>query len=721
MEVENLIFNIRRTGDAAGGGINNIGNALRRLRGASENANRGLGKVLSAFKRILFYRIIRSVIKEIEQAFSEGLKNAYAFSQMVNGAIAQAMDSFSGMGLQMKNQLGAALGELLATVRPILEAIISLVTRAANALAQLFAFLGGRAVYHKATESTKEWAAAAGGAAQAAKEWKNQLLGFDEINRLEAPADTGGGGGGGGGDIGSWELVPIDMDFSWLEKYRDATREWLESLDLEPIIEAWGKLKEAISEFAQVVDSALYWAYTNVLLPFAKWSIEKGLPSVIKLLASSISLLCTVLKDLAPYAEWFWNNIIQPQIKNSANGLIAIVDTLTESITKLNDLLKGNISIDEFIQSLSAAEKVIFLFIEPILLVVNYISKIIEWFKKVAEQASEMVSNIEGPFSTLGEAIGNIIDAVETAVQGFVDFIVKILGQNYKEAFQSAVSTVERVGDDIKLALVNLKQWIGQLTFIEEAREACNTIKDGFSENWTILMTFVSEQWDALQLWFSNLSLETVAKTAFSGIKNGFLEAWTILTTFASEKWDAFQLWVSNLSLESVAKTMFGTIKAGFTEAWDTLTRFVEEKVEAIKQFFRDTIIPAFHLNLPRIQITGSFSLRPLSVPSFSLVWDTYAQGGFPDIGELFLAREAGPELVGKMGGSNAVANNEQIVAGIERGVTNAMLSVMGQQGSNGPHEVVLNVNGREFFRATYDDLMSVKREKGVSLVSNAY
>ena len=49
------------------------------------------------------------------------------------------------------------------------------------------------------------------------------------------------------------------------------------------------------------------------------------------------------------------------------------------------------------------------------------------------------------------------------------------------------------------------------------------------------------------------------------------------------------------------------------------------------------------------------------------------ARGGLFDAGQLFIAREAGPELVGTMGSRTAVANNEQIVAGIASGVAAAM------------------------------------------------
>lgn len=49
-----------------------------------------------------------------------------------------------------------------------------------------------------------------------------------------------------------------------------------------------------------------------------------------------------------------------------------------------------------------------------------------------------------------------------------------------------------------------------------------------------------------------------------------------------------------------------------------------------------------------------------------------YASGGFPATGSMFIAREAGPELVGRIGSKTAVANNNQIIAGIAAGVHNA-------------------------------------------------
>ena len=52
-----------------------------------------------------------------------------------------------------------------------------------------------------------------------------------------------------------------------------------------------------------------------------------------------------------------------------------------------------------------------------------------------------------------------------------------------------------------------------------------------------------------------------------------------------------------------------------------------------------------------------------------------------PTTGEMFIAREAGPEMVGRIGNRTTVANNDQIVKGIEQGVYNAVTSAISNGG----------------------------------------
>ena len=89
-----------------------------------------------------------------------------------------------------------------------------------------------------------------------------------------------------------------------------------------------------------------------------------------------------------------------------------------------------------------------------------------------------------------------------------------------------------------------------------------------------------------------------------------------------------------------------------------------------------------------------------------------FAGGGLPDSGQMFVAREAGPELVGTIGGHTAVINNDQIVASVSAGVYQAVVSAMGGQ-SDRP--IVLNINGKEFAKATYGDYQEEGTRRGAN------
>ena len=101
------------------------------------------------------------------------------------------------------------------------------------------------------------------------------------------------------------------------------------------------------------------------------------------------------------------------------------------------------------------------------------------------------------------------------------------------------------------------------------------------------------------------------------------------------------------------------------------------------------------------------------SLPRFNLQW--YAQGGFPAAGQLFVANEAGPELVGKMGNRNAVANNNQIVEGIKAGVFEAVLDALNASGildrDDSEKEVVLELTVKADSETIYKVVRKGKRK----------
>lgn len=75
-----------------------------------------------------------------------------------------------------------------------------------------------------------------------------------------------------------------------------------------------------------------------------------------------------------------------------------------------------------------------------------------------------------------------------------------------------------------------------------------------------------------------------------------------------------------------------------------------------------------------------------------------YAGGGSPASGQFFMAREAGPELVGTIGRHTAVMNNNQIVSSVSDGVYSAVLSAMSQTARNNstPMELHVYVGGEK-------------------------
>lgn len=170
-----------------------------------------LQKVFSSFTRIAFYRAVRSAIKFVTDGFKEGLENAYQFSKGVNGPLSSALDNLSSAGLKMKNQLGAAFGQLLVAVTPILLKLIDIVTAAANAVTEFFALLSGQSTYLKAKTYWKEWGDAASGAGSAAKEALKYLAPFDELNVLPSEKASSSGGGASTPDYASmFEEVKVD-------------------------------------------------------------------------------------------------------------------------------------------------------------------------------------------------------------------------------------------------------------------------------------------------------------------------------------------------------------------------------------------------------------------------------------------------------------------------------------------------------------------------------
>lgn len=113
---------------------------------------------------------------------------------------------------------------------------------------------------------------------------------------------------------------------------------------------------------------------------------------------------------------------------------------------------------------------------------------------------------------------------------------------------------------------------------------------------------------------------------------------------------------------------------------------------EAIQKMFNEIQMPDFKITenvkdvgktAGKVAKTAVLSLFSTVTKNTSIKIPKYATGGTPDKGQLFVAREAGPELVGNIGGKTSVANNDQIVESVAKGVARAVSEVLGNQKQN--------------------------------------
>ena len=114
----------------------------------------------------------------------------------------------------------------------------------------------------------------------------------------------------------------------------------------------------------------------------------------------------------------------------------------------------------------------------------------------------------------------------------------------------------------------------------------------------------------------------------------------------------------------------------------------------SVKDWIGD-LTTTLKIKLPHVSVSWVDTGKgEVEYPKFNVSY--YAQGGFPLDGQMFVAREAGPELVGTIGNRSAVVNNDQIVESVSRGVYQAVVSAMGSSG--GDRVVEAKVNDKVLF-----------------------
>ena len=291
-----------------------------------------------------------------------------------------------------------------------------------------------------------------------------------------------------------------------------------------------------------------------------------------------------------------------------------------------------------------------------------------DWWEPWNEKAKEMERKND-------EIFGELKSTVETKWNEIVNFWEK------KKPLKEIKATCEEFKKKVKKKWSSVTDYWKSKHPLEEIKTTCQNIKEKVREKWN----------KAIDYWKTKRALSEV-KTTYQNIKEKLREKWNTARTWWNDK---------KPSLKKISAE-FPDILGGLREKWTAMKRWWD----------------GLGLKFPSISI-GKFHIEYDKDGFASKLWKTfgfdgtpnisfYAGGGFPETGELFMARENGiNEMVGKIGNRSTVANNDQIVeavsAGVADGVMQAMMAVMGgsQQNQAPVIENVFKVDSEILYRMT--------------------
>lgn len=418
---------------SAGAGAEDKAQQIEKIKTASDRASKSIRKMGDSAKKsksgfniglksILKYTFgIRSLfvlINKLRSAMVEGFKNLAQFNNGVNPTNT-ALSNLKSALTQLKNSFAVAFAPILTVVEPILTRLISLLSTAMNYVGQFFAALTGASTFTKAIKVQENYAKSLNGTAEAAKKAKGSLASIDELNNQSKQDNSGEGGTVSPNDM--FEVAPIESKIagladklkSILDPIKESIQNWFTSINFDPLIDSFEKLKTAIEPLTDNIGSGLLWLLENVLEPLGSFVIEDALPAFFNLLASAVEACNKAFGVIAPYLNKIWQEVFAPYATFLGETFIGILNDVSQFFSDMGDM---------FVEK-SEEIGTIFEFLKNVLSIVS-----IKW--KVCIQ---FMSGQLKPFLTM---VKNIISHVIDILSGLINFVTGVFTGNWKQAWE---------------------------------------------------------------------------------------------------------------------------------------------------------------------------------------------------------------------------------------------------------------------------------------------
>lgn len=668
--------------------IKNIGSAkglsatakgIRSVGKESHKATDKLGQFFDSITRIAMYRLIRFALKEIADALKEGIGNLYQYDKAFGGDFAKSMDSLATSFLYLRNSLGAMVAPIITSLAPALSSILDIVAEIANTIGYLFAALSGATSFKKAIRVQTEYAEAIDDTTEANERLKKSLLGIDEINALQAPTQTGGGTTAPSPLI-MFEDVPIGEQLSLGDFF-------------EVFKKAWEKDgKRTVKSIKRAFES-LKKLFKSIGKSFSKvWSNGTGEET-----------LGTILSISSNVSE-MWANIAERFREAWEEG-----DTGTQIIQAVWDILNSVLEVVNRITE-ATAEWTRTLDFSPLLQsILNLLEQIQPIIETIGQVLSFLCENIALPIATW--ALESAIPDVINALAGLLEFVSGVFSSDWELAWQGIVDFASNIWELLWTdTLYPIVMWFYEEVLIP--------LGDFFTELWEDIKEFgisawegIKSVWETVATWFDESVIQPVCKFfkgLWGSVSGFFVDLWISIKV----TWKTVANWFDNKVIQPIVGFFTGLwedVSGIFVDLWEDIkgvwstvaTWFNEHVIQPIVGFFEDmwaglkgiingilagleTVVNGFvaainwvvdGLNQISFDVPDwvpgiggksiGFNIKHVAEVSLPRL----EKGGLVNAGQLFIANEAGPELVGQYGNKSAVMNNEQIVRSVSDGV----------------------------------------------------
>lgn len=669
-----------RDASTSGRQIKRAGKDMEDAGKSAKKGTSGLSDFWGALKRIAFYRSVRFIIKSITEAFKAGISNLYQYSNAIDGHFAKSMDRLATSVLYLKNGLGTLAAPIIESLIPAIETIIDLFVDGINVVNQFIAAVKGESTYTAAKKYSVAWQEESSKAAKSVKdsvkEIKRTILGFDELNVLQKnnPSSVSSG----------LNTNKPSTDYSQMFEERPLTG-ILEKLS--NVAKGWPDwLKWLLGVGGVVVGAALL----------------KSLPGLIGKLFDALKRLISI--HIPDWFRWLFGP------KGDGDGGIDIPDNikLPDADIKTN-LEKGDWDILDDLsgKSVYLSPK---LDNKPSVLLNQFIKG---WFE-LSGRILYFTPKLDNRASVLYDAFRREWDSAGSKTLYFspkMDNKASVLVDSFKKEFEkewNRTRTVVNVYVSLqKNAWKSLASWIGNSLLVNVGllHWGWENIEDWIGTAVTVSVALRKWGWSTLGQWtkadnglYVNIGL---MHWGWSTISDYIGHAVTVSVALNRWGWSSIESFVgTNIS---AAVNLY---RGNFYSLNDWVGTWVDAAVYLVRGNFYSLADWVGNSVTVRVNLVmgngGSININTNSNRSFGNasgggggssgggagrgrrsmggilsngVWTDIPQyaGGTLSAGSLFLAGEAGPEIVGHVGGRTEVLNKSQLASAIYSAVQSAM------------------------------------------------